>query len=202
MMSHRVDESSDCGAEVNENTPLLGASGKDDVVGVTSKSSCGKGDEESACGGELLGDKRLSSVDVESGVAGVISILLLDCLQTFSNNTSHPGVFIANLDGSLVLATSGTISSEFHDLGNAGWLVSSYTLAMCATQSLKRDDFGLVWVLYGGLCDLMTFFDQVTESKRWSSHKRSILYDCDILGKQTSNHEADIFLSPNMNISC
>ncbi|PQE28595.1 Major facilitator superfamily transporter protein [Rutstroemia sp. NJR-2017a WRK4] len=124
-MSHRVDESSDCGAEVNENTPLLGASGKDDVVGVTSKSSCGKGDEESACGGELLGDKRLPSVDVGSGVAGVISILLL-------------GVFIANLDGSLVLATSGTISSEFHDLGNAGWLVSSYTLAMCATQSLAR----------------------------------------------------------------
>lgn len=47
-----------------------------------------------------------------------------------------PGVFIANVDGSLVLATFGAISSEFNDLGNAGWLISSYTLAMCATQSL------------------------------------------------------------------
>lgn len=46
------------------------------------------------------------------------------------------GVFVANADSSLVLATSGTISSEFHDLGDAGWLISSYTLAMCAAQSL------------------------------------------------------------------
>ncbi|KAK6609499.1 major facilitator superfamily transporter [Botrytis cinerea] len=65
-------------------------------------------------------------------IAGVISILLL-------------GVFIANADGSLVLATSGTISSEFNDLGNAGWLISSYMLAMCATQSL----YGKLSDIYG-----------------------------------------------------
>jgi hypothetical protein len=47
-------------------------------------------------------------------------------------------VFIANADGSLVLATSGTIASEFDDLGSAGWLITSYTLAMCASQSLVR----------------------------------------------------------------
>jgi hypothetical protein len=81
MMSRRRADESDCGAEVDENTPLLG--GKDAVVGVTSKSSCAKGDEESACGVELLGDKR-SPVDVESGVAGVISILLLGMLVCFS----------------------------------------------------------------------------------------------------------------------
>jgi hypothetical protein len=46
------------------------------------------------------------------------------------------GVFVANADGSLVLATSGTISSDFNDLGSAGWLITSYTLAMCAAQSL------------------------------------------------------------------
>lgn len=46
------------------------------------------------------------------------------------------GVFVANADSSLVLATSGTISSGFDDLGDAGWLISSYTLAMCAAQSL------------------------------------------------------------------
>lgn len=48
------------------------------------------------------------------------------------------GVFVANADSSLVLATSGTISSEFQDFGNAGWIITSYTLAMCATQSLVR----------------------------------------------------------------
>ncbi|KAH8591517.1 major facilitator superfamily domain-containing protein, partial [Bisporella sp. PMI_857] len=55
------------------------------------------------------------------------------------------GVFIANADGSLVIATSGTISSEFNDLENAGWLISSYTLAMCATQSL----YGKLSDIYG-----------------------------------------------------
>jgi hypothetical protein len=49
-----------------------------------------------------------------------------------------PGVFVANADTSLVLATSGTISSEFQDFENAGWIITSYTLAMCATQSLVR----------------------------------------------------------------
>jgi hypothetical protein len=49
-------------------------------------------------------------------------------------------VFIANADSSLVLATSGTISSEFDQLGDAGWLITSYTLAMCATQSLVGFD--------------------------------------------------------------
>jgi hypothetical protein len=48
------------------------------------------------------------------------------------------GVFVANADTSLVLVTSGTISSEFHEFGNAGWIITSYMLAMCATQSLVR----------------------------------------------------------------
>jgi hypothetical protein len=55
--------------------------------------------------------------------------------RKFAHHTSL-GVFIANADGSLVLATSGTISSDFDDLGSAGWLITSYTLAMCAAQSL------------------------------------------------------------------
>jgi len=48
------------------------------------------------------------------------------------------GVFVANADTSLVLVTSGTISSEFQEFENAGWIITSYTLAMCATQSLVR----------------------------------------------------------------
>ncbi|XMA11586.1 hypothetical protein WAI453_004377 [Rhynchosporium graminicola] len=46
------------------------------------------------------------------------------------------GVFIASADGSLILAINGIISSEFNDLEGAGWLITSSTLAMCATQPL------------------------------------------------------------------
>ncbi|KAE9364881.1 major facilitator superfamily transporter [Stipitochalara longipes BDJ] len=87
-------------------------------------------DEEAA---RVLVDKSLPEEEKESrNIAGVISILLI-------------GVFIANADTSLVLATSGTISSEFNDLENAGWLITSYTLAMCATQSL----YGKLSDIYG-----------------------------------------------------
>ena len=99
--------------------------------------------------------------ETSRNIAGVISILLLGrCndldllfkdsliqsilfihflvlnINQYTQSHNSLGVFIANADGSLVLATSGTISSEFNDLGNAGWLISSYMLAMCATQSL------------------------------------------------------------------
>lgn len=44
------------------------------------------------------------------------------------------GVFISQADTSLVLATYGRISSEFHDLESGSWLLSSYMLAMCVSQ--------------------------------------------------------------------
>jgi hypothetical protein len=47
-------------------------------------------------------------------------------------------VFIANADGTIVLATNGTISSHFFQLENAGWLTTSYVLAMCAAQPIVR----------------------------------------------------------------
>jgi hypothetical protein len=59
-------------------------------------------------------------------------------LRSSADRSISSGVFVANADSSLVLATSGTISSEFQDFGNAGWIITSYTLAMCATQSLVR----------------------------------------------------------------
>jgi MFS family permease len=40
------------------------------------------------------------------------------------------GVFVANAEGSIVLASYGRISSDFGDLNNASWLVTSYVLAM------------------------------------------------------------------------
>lgn len=45
-------------------------------------------------------------------------------------------VFISNADGSLMLATYVTISSEFDAFGAAAWLTTSYTLATCAVQPL------------------------------------------------------------------
>ncbi|PVH69662.1 MFS general substrate transporter [Cadophora sp. DSE1049] len=107
--------------EVDERTPLL----KSEVLStrpVRCEESCGSVSDQEACNEGLL-DKDGSQKKESRNVAGVILILLI-------------GVFIANADGSLVLATSGTISSEFNDLEGAGWLITSYTLAMCATQSL------------------------------------------------------------------
>lgn len=44
------------------------------------------------------------------------------------------GVFIANADTFLVIATYGTISSHFDALESASWLSTSYGMAMCASQ--------------------------------------------------------------------
>jgi hypothetical protein len=44
------------------------------------------------------------------------------------------GVFIAQMDGSFVLATNAKIASEFGQLSNSSWIIVSYSLAMCAVQ--------------------------------------------------------------------
>ncbi|CAG9945275.1 unnamed protein product [Clonostachys rosea f. rosea IK726] len=65
------------------------------------------------------------------------------------------GVFISQADATLVLATYGTIASEFNDLQNGSWLISSYMLAMCTAQPLYgklSDIFGrknMLQVSYG-----------------------------------------------------
>ncbi|THV48021.1 hypothetical protein BGAL_0273g00160 [Botrytis galanthina] len=107
----------------DESTPLL-LDAKTPEVTTYNKSSIHSDEESTICTTPLVDPSPESS----RNIAGVISILLL-----------------ANADGSLVLATSGTISSEFNDLGNAGWLISSYMLAMCATQSL----YGKLSDIYG-----------------------------------------------------
>lgn len=43
---------------------------------------------------------------------------------------------MSNADGSLVMATYGTISSEFNALSNASWLTTAYSLATCAVQPI------------------------------------------------------------------
>ncbi len=84
-------------------------------------------------------------------IVGVISVLLLGTYSTYlifspkilyrmgektHLHTTDPGtgVFIANADGSIVLATYGTISSELGSMENASWLVLTYSLAVCAIQ--------------------------------------------------------------------
>lgn len=46
------------------------------------------------------------------------------------------GAFTVNADGSLVLATSSRISSEFNALHQASWLFTAFVLGGCATQAL------------------------------------------------------------------
>ncbi|KAF8849187.1 hypothetical protein BDZ45DRAFT_663492 [Acephala macrosclerotiorum] len=54
---------------------------------------------------------------------GIISLLLV-------------GVLIAHADSMLVLATYGTIASEFNALKDASWLTTSFSLAVCALQPI------------------------------------------------------------------
>ncbi|KAI1398232.1 major facilitator superfamily domain-containing protein [Hypoxylon fuscum] len=55
------------------------------------------------------------------------------------------GVFTANADGSLVIATHPIIASEFNDLENSTWLFISFLLAGAATQPL----YGKLSDIYG-----------------------------------------------------
>ncbi|KAI8669980.1 MFS domain-containing protein [Fusarium sp. Ph1] len=60
------------------------------------------------------------------------------------------GLLVSQADTSLVLATYGVIASEFNDLQNASWLLSSYMLAMRIGQPLYgklSDTFGRKFML-------------------------------------------------------
>jgi MFS family permease len=73
-----------------------------------------------------------------------MSILFLPHLQSAGLNPLSPrkklihstGVFVSNVDSSLVLATNSTISSTFHRLEAASWLTTAYMMAMCAAQPI------------------------------------------------------------------
>ncbi|KPI41291.1 Vacuolar membrane amino acid uptake transporter fnx2 [Cyphellophora attinorum] len=64
------------------------------------------------------------------------------------------GVFVANADGSLVIASSQHIASEFEQLSQASWLVTSYVLAQCAAQPL----YGKLSDIYGRKANLVTAY--------------------------------------------
>lgn len=66
-------------------------------------------------------------------------------MYTCIDIVTWPGVFISNADGSILLATHSVISSEFDALSDSSWLMTSYSLAMAATQTLvsPSEIFGL-----------------------------------------------------------
>ncbi|EME79349.1 uncharacterized protein MYCFIDRAFT_190289 [Pseudocercospora fijiensis CIRAD86] len=67
-----------------------------------------------------------------TGIYATISCMLL-------------GVFLANVDASLVLATYGQVASTFGDLENGSWILSSFILAQCVAQPL----YGKLADVYG-----------------------------------------------------
>ncbi|MCJ1470008.1 hypothetical protein MMC07_008653 [Pseudocyphellaria aurata] len=94
----------------NEQTPLL----QEPPKARAHENSKPLDDEEEQDQGEISGLASEGGTTADSketvGLMGVISVLLL-------------GVFIANADASIVLATYGTISSEIGSLKSASWLV-------------------------------------------------------------------------------
>jgi hypothetical protein len=101
------------------------------------------------------------TIEAERSTKSVIAIISLLLIGRFTPNSLinagadlNQGVFISNADGTLVLATYGTISSEFGALGNASWLTTSYALALCASQPIV----GKLSDIYGRKAVLLTSY--------------------------------------------
>ncbi|KAL4738344.1 major facilitator superfamily domain-containing protein [Aspergillus similis] len=71
-------------------------------------------------------------VEVLTSVGSIIAVLLL-------------GEFISNADGTLVMAATARISSEFNRLQGAAWLSTGYTLGVCVAQPM----YGKLSDIYG-----------------------------------------------------
>ncbi|KAL8819712.1 MAG: hypothetical protein Q9191_007671 [Dirinaria sp. TL-2023a] len=112
-------------------------------IGDKVQNGAGGTDEESS----TISQKTSSGVDakLENGILGIISVLLLGC-------------FIANADGSIIMATYGTIASEIDRLDNGSWLVVTYGLASCAIQPT----YGKLSDLYGRKAMLIFFYTLFT----------------------------------------
>ena len=52
--------------------------------------------------------------------------------------TRNTGIFVGNADGSILLATHPVIASEFNDLKNSSWLMTSFALAGASSMALVR----------------------------------------------------------------
>ncbi|KAI4157632.1 MAG: hypothetical protein LQ342_008134 [Letrouitia transgressa] len=105
-------------AAPDEQTPLLETNGAAETPKSQRKPSSSD-DEESSHGSSDSKDR--DDLKSSAGLLGIILVLVL-------------GAFIANADGSIVVATYGTITSEIDRLENGSWLVVTYGLTMCAIQ--------------------------------------------------------------------
>ncbi|KAF2663697.1 MFS general substrate transporter [Microthyrium microscopicum] len=107
-------------------------------------------------------DRRLSEASVAALQNGYLAITSIDPEQPVEPPQQSVraifavlsvllvGIFISQADGTLLLATIGSISSEFNDLETSGWLITSFGLAQCVTQPLYgklSDIFGRKAVL-------------------------------------------------------
>lgn len=112
----------------------------------------------------LAGSSQQADSNVEEGflqppnnkVDGTSTALIYAVLPTLLL-----GVFIAQADSSIVLATSQEIASEFSALSGASWLITTYTLAQCACQPLVSYQISafsspnpLTWKQYGRMSDI------------------------------------------------
>ncbi|KAJ9150167.1 MFS general substrate transporter [Coniochaeta hoffmannii] len=79
-----------------------------------------------------VGDSSPKESTARTHVAKTISILLI-------------GILVAEIDGSIVMATHPLIASEFNDLGNSTWLITGFALAGAVTQPL----YGKLSDIYG-----------------------------------------------------
>jgi len=93
-------------------------------------------------------DGGLDKTGDTSGIWTTVPVLLI-------------GVFVANADGSLVIASSQSIASEFNALSGASWLVTTYVLAQCATQPLygklsdifgRKDNLAVSYIFFAMGC--------------------------------------------------
>lgn len=138
MVQHEVDEQ----YQVREREPLVSKTAQPDsgyhACCTTSEENSGHGvlepvpevDEERSLGG---GEIESLKEEAHMNVVKIISVMLL-------------GIFVAQIDGSILMATHTIIASEFNALKDSSWLIISFSLAGAATQTLVRDATGCVTV--------------------------------------------------------
>ncbi|OIW33161.1 MFS general substrate transporter [Coniochaeta ligniaria NRRL 30616] len=111
----------------DERTPLLGPPGTSKVSDSTLQATSVR--EE----GNTIQDYGVSD-ELHISISSVAEVLHL--VENAFAKTDTSGVFVANAEGSLVLASYAQISSEFDDLNNSNWIVTSYMLATSVTMPM------------------------------------------------------------------
>ncbi|KAH7327133.1 major facilitator superfamily domain-containing protein [Rhexocercosporidium sp. MPI-PUGE-AT-0058] len=121
-------ESSESVEEHSEGSSLLPRYGHGDAPDYKSTEGDSNDEEEDRYRDEDNEDEEGGILGEQSYLSGRSVFAILALLMI--------GVFMSNADGSLVMATYGTISSEFGALAAASWLTTSYSLATCAVQPI------------------------------------------------------------------